>query len=339
MRLEGEHEAPAREGAARGRERRRHLDRVVAVVVDQREAAGAVRAGMLAVALEAAADAVELGQALDHRRVGQLELGGDGDRRQRVQHVVHAGQVQRDREVGHAHAVAALHGEAHRAGVGDDVDGAHMRVGAEAVGDERARDHRQDRAHVGVVDAEDGGAVERHPVDEVDEGLLQLREVVAVGVHVVGVDVGDDRHHRQQVQERRVGLVGLDDDVVAGAEPRVGAGGVEPAADDEGRVEAGLGEHAGDERGRRRLAVRAGDGDALLQAHQLGQHHRARHDRDALGARGDHFGVVALHRGRRDDRVGAGDVRGVVADRDAGCRARPGAAWSRSSLWSEPETR
>ena len=62
VRLEGEHDAPAREGAARGGERRRHLDRVVAVVVDQREAAAAVARRQLAVALEAAADAVELGQ-------------------------------------------------------------------------------------------------------------------------------------------------------------------------------------------------------------------------------------------------------------------------------------
>ena len=142
----------------------------------------------------------------------------------------------------------ALHREAHRAGVRLDVDGAHHRVGAEAVAHDRARDHRHDRAHAGVVGAQDRGAVERHLVDELDEGLLQPREVVAVGVHVVGVDVGDDRHHRQQVQERRVRLVGLDDDVVAGAEARVGAGGVEPAADHEGRVEPGLGEHAGDER-------------------------------------------------------------------------------------------
>ena len=37
VRLEGEHQAPARERAARRGERRRHLDRVVAVVVDQRE--------------------------------------------------------------------------------------------------------------------------------------------------------------------------------------------------------------------------------------------------------------------------------------------------------------
>ena len=38
VRLEGEHEAPARERAARRGQRRGHLDRVVAVVVDQREA-------------------------------------------------------------------------------------------------------------------------------------------------------------------------------------------------------------------------------------------------------------------------------------------------------------
>ena len=63
VRLEGQHQAPAREGAARRRERRRHLDRVVAVVVDQREAAAAVLRRMVAVALEAPADAVELGQA------------------------------------------------------------------------------------------------------------------------------------------------------------------------------------------------------------------------------------------------------------------------------------
>jgi hypothetical protein len=38
VRLEGQHQAPAREGAARGGDHRGHLHRVVAVVVDQREA-------------------------------------------------------------------------------------------------------------------------------------------------------------------------------------------------------------------------------------------------------------------------------------------------------------
>jgi hypothetical protein len=46
-------------------------------------------------------------------------------------------------------------------------------------------------------------------LQEIDEGLLQALEVVAVGFHVVGVDVGDHRNHRRQEQEGGIGLVGL----------------------------------------------------------------------------------------------------------------------------------
>ena len=150
----------------------------------------------------------------------------------------------------------------------------------------------QDRAHVGVVDAQHRDAVERQPLQEVDERARQPREVVAVGLHVVGVDVGDDRDHRRQIEERRVGLVGLGDQELALAEPRVRVRGQQPPADDERRIEPAFGEHRGDEARRRRLAVRAGDRDALLQAHQLGQHQRARHDGNAALARGDDFRVV-----------------------------------------------
>ena len=208
----------------------------------------------------------------------------------------------------------------------DDVGGAQLRVVGEAVGDDRLRDRRRDRAHVGVVDAQHGDAVERQPLREVDEGALQPREVVAVGLHVVGVDVGDHREHRRQVQERCVGLVGLGDQEVALAEARVGVGRQQPAADHERRIEPAFGEHRCDEARRRRLAVRAGDGDALLQAHQLGQHQRARHDRDAALARGRDLGVVRRDRGRHDDRVGAGDVARRRGRSRSRRRARRGAA-------------
>jgi hypothetical protein len=92
VRLEGQHQAPAGEGAARGGQRRRHFDRVVAVVIDQREAA-AGRQGHLAIALEAAADALEFGERLDDRGVGDLHLGGDGDGGQRIQDVVQPGRL------------------------------------------------------------------------------------------------------------------------------------------------------------------------------------------------------------------------------------------------------
>ena len=125
---------------------------------------------------------------------------------------------------------------------------------------------------------------------------------------MIGVDVGDHREHRREVQERRVRLVGFGDQELALAEARVGVGGQQPAADDERRIEAAFGEHRRDEARRRGLAVRAGDRDALLQAHQLGQHQRARHDRNAALARRGDFRIVGGHRRRHDDRVGAGDV-------------------------------
>jgi hypothetical protein len=135
----------------------------------------------------------------------------------------------------------------------------------EAVADDLLGNLRHDFAHVGVVGAEHGDAVEGQALQEIDEGLLEAAEVMAVGFHVVGVDVGDDGDGRRQEQEGGIGFVGLDHDEIAGAQARIGAGGVEPAADDEGRVHATLGENRRDEARRRGLAVRAGDGDALLE--------------------------------------------------------------------------
>src|SRR5690606_9526223 len=50
------------------------------------------------------------------------------------------------------------------------------------------------------------------------------------------------------------------------------------------------------------------------EAHQLGQHQRARHEGNLLGARGQHLGVVGRHGGGGHDDVGTLDVLGHVAD-------------------------
>jgi hypothetical protein len=151
-------------------------------------------------------------------------------------------------------------------------------------------------ANVGVVSAEHGHAVERQALQEIDERLLEPAEIVAIGLHVVGIDVGDDRDHRRQEQEGRIGLVGLGHQKIAGPEACVGAGGVEPAANDEGRVHAALGQNRRHQAGGGGLAVRAGDGDSLLEAHQLGKHLRTRHHRHLATARGEDFRVVGLDR-------------------------------------------
>ena len=134
-------------------------------------------------------------------------------------------------------------------------------------------------------------------MQELDKSRLQTFEVVAVCLHVVSVDVGDDGHDRQQIEEGGVGLVGLDDDVVAAAESRIGTDAVEPPTDDKGRVEPCLRQHAGDEAGRGGLAVRPGDCDPLLQAHQFGEHQCPWNHRDAHAPGLDDFGIAGLYGG------------------------------------------
>ena len=135
-----------------------------------------------------------------------------------------------------------------------------------------------------------------------------------VGVHVVGIDVGDDGEHGQQVEEGSIGLVGLDHDVLARTQPCIGTSAVEPPTDDEGGVQPTGSQHAGDQAGGGGFAVRAGNGHAFLAAHQLGQHHGTGHHGQQLGVCGHHLGVVGLDGGGGDQAVGPFDVGSIVAD-------------------------
>ncbi len=87
--------------------------------------------------------------------------------------------------------------------------------------------------------------------------------------------------------------VGLDHVVLALPQPRVGARG-NPGGRRSRRWGPAPGrQDAGHQAGRGGLAMRAGDRDAALQAHEFGQHDGARHDRDAHGARRDDLRIVA----------------------------------------------
>ena len=150
-------------------------------------------------------------------------------------------------------------------------------------------------------------------MQKIDEGRLQTIEVMAISLHVVCVNVGHNRHHRQQIQERRIRLVGFDDDVIPAAQLGIGTGAVEPSADHEGRIQSCFRKDAGHQAGGRRLAVSASDRYALLEAHQLSQHQGPRHDGNVLLAGSHDLRVVGLHRGRCDDRVGTHHVGRSVA--------------------------
>ena len=57
---------------------------------------------------------------------------------------------------------------------------------------------------------------------EFDKRLVIRAHVTLVVLHVVGLYVGNDRHHRQQMQERGIALIRLNNKVIA--RPQLGIG-------------------------------------------------------------------------------------------------------------------
>ena len=180
-------------------------------------------------------------------------------------------------------------------------------LGAHAVGLVALLDLRDERLDVRLVQAEDRHAVERHLVDEREEGRLDLVDVPVI-VEMLRVDVGDHGDGRRELEEAPVALVRLGDKELSLPELGVRAEGVQLAADHDRGVDAAGGEHRGDHRGRRGLAVGAGDGHAVLEPHELGQHLGPGNDGDLPFPRGDHLHVVVLHRRRDHDHVRRRDV-------------------------------
>ncbi len=211
------------------------------------------------------------------------------------------------------------HGEAGYSAVKVDVQKTHVGLRILAIGEDPAILDPPDKLlHGRMVVAHDGEAVERQVSDQRQKGVLDRVEGLEV-VEVLGIDVGDDHDVGRELEERPVALVGLDHHPVPGAEPRVGAIGVDDAPVDHGRVESGRLEQRRHERGGRRLAVGAGDRDALLEPHELGEHFGAANDRNAPRARRENFRIVALDGGRNDGDRGLAEIRRIVADEH--CRA------------------
>ena len=126
-------------------------------------------------------------------------------------------------------------------------------------------------------------------------------------------------------------------------EPRAAALALRARADHapahhDGRVEARHLEHVREERGGRRLAVGAGDGDAVLEPHHLGQHLGARDHGTPRRSASTQLRVAPAHRGRHHHDVGAlrrGARRGRSRRRR---RARGAAPRSALRARSEPVT-
>ncbi len=111
-------------------------------------------------------------------------------------------------------------------------------------------------------------------------------------------------------------IVGVGDQNVAVAQARVGAKRVDLAADDDRWVQSCGAQHGRDKRRCRGFSVRSGDRDAVLQAHQLGEHLGALDDGDVARARFEELGVVAGDGARDDQHVGVADVARAMPDVD-----------------------
>ena len=207
------------------------------------------------------------------------------------------------------------HGELHVPADRFGVDRAHIGLFVKTVSGDRLGNHRDDLAHVLIIDAQHRATVEWQSLREFDEGLFQLRKIVAIGFHVVGIDIGDDLDHRIQIQERCVRFVRFGHDEVAGAQLGIGAGTVQPAADHKGRIEAALCQDTGYQAGGGGLAMGAGNRDAALESHQFGQHQCPRHDRDVSFPSGNDFRIVLIDCGRGHDRIGPANIFRRVPER------------------------
>ena len=154
-------------------------------------------------------------------------------------------------------AVAEHDGEARLAVGVVEIGQAHVGLQVLAIGDDAAISDLSDQPlHHRMVHAHHREAVERHVLDESAKRLLHRVEGLEV-IEMLRVDIGDDGDIGRQLQEGAVGLVGLDHHPVAGAEPGIGAVGVDDAAIDDRRIEAAGIDQGGDQRRRRGLAMGA----------------------------------------------------------------------------------
>ena len=153
---------------------------------------------------------------------------------------------------------------------------------------------------MGIVKAEDCGAVKGDLVDELQKDGLDLIKV-PVMVQMLQIDIGDHLQYRREFQKGAVRFIGLGHQEFALAKLGVTAAqDVDLAADDHCGVQPGMGQDPARHRGGGGLAVAAGHRDPeFLQPHQLGQH---------LGP-GDHRHMGRA--GRHDLRVVLLDCRGV----------------------------
>ncbi|MNS66224.1 hypothetical protein D3C72_994270 [compost metagenome] len=109
---------------------------------------------------------------------------------------------------------------------------------------------------------------------------------------MVGFDVSDNRHHRLQMQERRIALIRFSNQITAMAQTRVNARRFYQATVNEGRIKTGFCINTGDHRRGRRFTVGTRNGNTVTKTHQLSQHLCAANHRNTRFVRGNNLRVI-----------------------------------------------
>ena len=261
----------------------------------------------------------KVGQRDFDHLVGNAEFMCHRDRGGSVERVVMSRHRQSnvlDLACGIAAGAAQRHGKQRGPARVRDVDKPHVGLRIFSVADDAPiLDAADEFLHNRMVRAQHGKSVKRHVFDEGVERLFDRFETLEV-IEVLSIDVGDDGDISGKLDECPIGLVGFHHHPLAGTKARIRAVGVDDAAVDHRRIEAAGIEQRGDHRRGRGFTVRAADGDAALQAHQLGEHFGTADYRQPVCACSDKLRIIRFHRGGDDDHFRGADIGGGVTDRD-----------------------
>ena len=317
VRLKYQHQAAPRPCLPHRFHRCLDFGRMVPVVVDDvRRAAGPMDLAQL---LQAPVDALKIRERALDGRVRDAELRRHGHGGQRVQHVVPARQIDGE---GQRRSPVAQRGEMRLEARAFHLDRADVHPLVESIGDDGPRNVPEDAPNLRVVRAQHGKAVKWQVVQEIDEALLEPREISLVRAEMIVVDVRDDRDHGLQMHERGIALVGFRDEVAPRAQTRIAVRALQPSADDERRVEAAFGEDARHEARGGGLAVSPRDRHRVSEAHQLAEHFRSRNHRDAVRERRGDFRILAVDGARHHHDIRLSEILRGMARENPGAEAR-----------------
>src|ERR1700677_4029921 len=201
-----QHEQAFVTATARGFERGANFGGMMAVIVNQGDAA------KLAFDFEAPAYAGKLCEARANQVCRDVERKAHGGSRSGVAHVVNSRRRRQpeDSEIVVMIFQAKLARESDQPHFADD----QVRLARCAVSDHRTLYLRQNRLHVRLVDTEDHRAVKRTAVRKLQKNFLNFLQRMVM-VQMLAVDGGDYGQHRSKQQERAVAFVRFDHHVFA----------------------------------------------------------------------------------------------------------------------------